>query len=83
MTQDYQAAHGQCVLAAGEIGIDGARVEYLDNHSGGYVPAGSSFHWVQKALTEVGLELELKEFSSLWPSHGYFSLDWLEGHSLP
>jgi hypothetical protein len=68
------AAKGQDILAAGEIGInqETLAVEYIDNHSGGYLPDATSFKWVKNALVQAEINCP-KGFSALYPDGGYFT----------
>ncbi|MEM4254345.1 MAG: HEAT repeat domain-containing protein [Candidatus Woesearchaeota archaeon] len=77
-------AKGQDVLGAGEIGINKKtlEVEYVDNHSGGYLPSKTSFKWVKNALDGARIKCSLKEFSANYPPGGYFTEEFLSQQPL-
>ncbi|MEM2915937.1 MAG: HEAT repeat domain-containing protein [Candidatus Woesearchaeota archaeon] len=77
-------AKGQDVLGAGEIGInkETLEVDYVDNHSGGYLPGKTSFRWVKNALDRARINCPLKEFSANYPPNGYFTDEFLSQQPL-
>src|SRR3989344_1563046 len=83
-SEHYIAAQGGDVLVAGELGIHikTGRIKFASNQSGGFLPGASGFFWLRKAAQMARVELELDNFSLVFPPGGYCHDDFLRHQPL-
>jgi len=79
--EHYQVAHGQDVKGAGQIVLGRAPnvwgVEYIDFRSMGYLPAATSFRWVQDFFARSDVTFDKKQFDKGCREGGYNDPDFL------
>lgn len=81
LSEHTEVARGEDVYAAGEVTFrkveNNWQVEYINNRSNGYLPAGSSFHWVKKFFEKSAVIFDKKQFDEVFPQAGYNDSDFL------
>ncbi len=83
LQEHVQVAHGQDVLAAGEIEFSELRsgqwkVDQVNHRSCGYYPAESCFYWVEQFFkSKSDVQFEKKKFEGTFPREGYNDSEFL------